>query len=231
MSRASESTRVGVLAASLMVAIAACGKSNQNRTYGASTEASGASTGASSATASTSDTARSSTSSAGDVSASSDIPQMSDSNIVAKLDAGDRGEVELARLMETKATNDSVKAYARKLVTDHSKSEKDLMSLERQVKLAEKPLKSDTTRQATQHQLQRFRSMPKGESLDSAFVQHEIEDHQHDIADAKAMQNQATNDQLRQAIQQELPTLQQHLDMAQRLGRQLASSKSDRTSK
>jgi putative membrane protein len=231
MARASEITRFGILAASLVVVSVACGKGNQNGTSGASTQASGASTGASSATASTSDTARSSTSSAGDVSASSDISQMSDSNIVAKLDASDKGEVELARLIETKATNDSVKAYAKKLVTDHTKSEKDVMNLERQVKLAEKPLKSDTTRQAAQHQLQRFRSMPKGKSLDSAFVQHEIEDHEHDIADAKAMQNQAKNDQLKQAIQQELPTLQQHLEIAQRLSQQLASSKADSTSK
>lgn len=231
MTRGSEITRFGILAASLMVAITACGKGNQNATSGASTQASGASTGATSATASTSDTARSSTSSAGEIAASSDISQMSDSNIVAKLDASDKAEVELARLIEIKATNDSVKAYAKKLVTDHSKSEKDVMSLERQAKLAEKPLKSDTTRQSALHQLQRFRSMPKGKSLDSAFVQHEIEDHQHDIADTKAMQNQAKSDQLKQAIQQELPTLQQHLEIAQRLSQQLASSKSDSTSK
>jgi putative membrane protein len=159
---------------------------------------------------------------------------MSDSNIVAKLDASDKGEVELARLMETKATNDSVKAYARKLVSDHTKSEKDVMHLERQAKLAARPLQSDTTREEATHVLQHFRSMSKGKALDSAFVQNEIQDHEHDIADAKAMQNQAKNDQLKQLIGQTIPTLQQHLEIAQRLSEQLskgASSDSGKTSR
>jgi putative membrane protein len=217
------------MAASLVV-VAACGKGNQNGGAGASTQAAaGASTGASSATASTSDTSRNSSTSAGEVAPSSDISQMSDSNIVAKLDASDKGEVELARLMETKATNDSVKAYAKKLVSDHTKSEKDVMNLERQAKLAEKPLKSDTTREAAAHELQKLRSMPKGKALDSAFVQHEVEDHQHDLADAKAMQNQAKNDQLKNLIGQTIPTLQQHLDIAQRLTQELNSSSSGRS--
>jgi putative membrane protein len=224
MSRAREITRLGVLTACLVV-VAACNKGNQNAGAGASTQATaGASTGASSATASTADTSRNSSTSAGEVAPSSDISQMSDSNIVAKLDASDKGEVELARLMETKATNDSVKAYAKKLVSDHTKSEKEVMNLERQAKLAEKPLKSDTTREAATHELSKLRSMPKGKALDSAFVQHEIEDHQHDIADAKAMQNQAKNDQLKNLIGQTLPTLQEHLKIAQSLSQQLASS-------
>ena len=223
MSRASEITRIALMATTLTCFVIACRKGNQNGS-GASTQAAaaGASTGAS-ATASRADTSHNNATSAGEVSASSDISQMSDSNIVAKLDASDKGEVELARLMETKATNDSVKAYAKKLVTDHSKSEKNVMNLERQAKLAEKPLKSDTTRQAATHELASLRSMKKGKSLDSAFVQHEMEDHQHDIADAKAMQNQAKNDQLKQLIGQTLPTLQDHLSIAQRLTQQLAS--------
>ena len=223
MSRASEITRIALMATTLTCFVIACRKGHQNGS-GASTQAAaaGASTGAS-ATASRADTSHNNATSAGEVSASSDISQMSDSNIVAKLDASDKGEVELARLMETKATNDSVKAYAMKLVTDHSKSEKNVMNLVRQAKLAEKPLKSDTTRQAATHELASLRSMKKGKSLDSAFVQHEMEDHQHDIADAKAMQNQAKNDQLKQLIGQTLPTLQDHLSIAQRLTQQLAS--------
>jgi putative membrane protein len=171
------------------VAALACGKGNQYANAGASTAA-GASVTDSSARSRTPDSSRS-TAAGGEVAPSSEISQMSDSNIVAKLDASDKGEIELARLISTKATNDSVKAYAKQLVTDHTKSEKDVMSLERRAKLAEKPIKSDTTKEATLHALQRFRTMPKGKSLDSAFVQHEIEDHEHDIADTRAMQNQA----------------------------------------
>lgn len=232
MSRARVITRFGVLTATLAVVVTACGKGNENAGAGATSQAAtGATAGASTSTASQTDTSRNMSASGGEVSASADISQMSDSAIAAKLDAGDKGEVELARLMETKATNDSVKAYAKKLVSDHTKSEKDVMNLERQEKLAERPLKSDTTRQAATHELQKLRSMKKGPALDSAFVQHEIEDHQHDIADAKAMQNQAKNDQLKQLIGQTIPILQQHLDIAQRLSQQLGSATSSDSAK
>jgi putative membrane protein len=201
------------------VAALACGKGNQYANAGASGQA-GASATDSSAGSRMADTSRS-TAAGGEVAPSSEISQMSDSNIVAKLDASDKAEVELARLISTKATNDSVKAYAKKLVTDHTKSEKDVMSLERRAKLAEVPIKGDTTKDATLHTLQRFRTMPKGKSFDSAFVQHEVEDHEHDIADAKAMQNQAKNPELKQLIQQTLPTLEEHLTIARRLNQQL----------
>lgn len=232
MSRASEITRFGIMTAALAVAVVACGKGNQNGGAGGTTAAaSGMSTGASTTAATRSDTGKSSSMSAGEVAASSDISQMSDSNIVAKLDASDKGEVEVGRFMETKATNDSVKAYAKKLVTDHTKSEKDVMSLERKEKLAERPLKSDTTRQAASHELQDLRKMSKGKALDSAFVAREVEDHQHDLADAKAMQNQAKNDQLKNLIGQTIPTLQQHLDIAQRLTQQLSNGTSSDSGK
>lgn len=231
--RSQRSMPITMPAVALLLAVGACGSGNNNANSGAggstgaaaagnppAASGAGASTSANAASGRTgSDSSRSSTS-GGDVAASSDISQMSDSNIVAKLDASDKGEVELARLMETKATSDSVKSYARTLVADHTKSEQQVMTLERQLKLAEKPLKSDTTRQAAIHLLTKFRSMPKGAATDSAFVQHEIEDHQHDIADAKAMQTQAKDAQLQQLIQQTIPVLQKHLDLAQRLSQQ-----------
>lgn len=235
MSRAARITPTIISAALLAIA---CGKGNANG--GAGGSAAGGSAAANASTAGTSasgmsrDSSRSASAGSGangasagrDVAASSDISQMSDSNIVAKLDDSDKGEVQLARLIETKATNDSVKAYARQLVTDHTKSEKDLMSLERQQKLVERPAKSDTTRQQNTHVLNEFRKMKKGATLDSAFVQHEIEDHQHDIADARAMANQAKDPQLKQQIQQTLPVLQQHLQIAQRLSQQRGSGTS-----
>jgi putative membrane protein len=133
--------------------------------------------------------------------------------------------------METKATNDSVRSFARTLVTDHTKSEKQVMTLERKLKLAEKPLQSDTTKQAAMHTLEKLRSMKKGPALDSAFVQAELEDHRHDIADARAMANQAKEPQLKQQIEQTIPVLQKHLDIAQRLSQQGFQSTADSSKK
>src|SRR5690242_6971992 len=195
MNRSIAQAKRVVLFSAGMMALAAC-SSRSNRSAGAAGGSTGASAGtaangagmsasartAGAGTAADSSHAGPGSTSGGEVAASSDISQMSDSNIVAKLDASDKGEIELARLMEMRATNDSVKSYARMLVADHTKSEHQLMSLERQRKLAEKPLPGDTTRQEATHTLAKFRGMPKGSSTDTAFVQHEVEDHQHDIA-------------------------------------------------
>lgn len=71
----------------------------------------------------------------------------------------------------------------------------------------------------------RFTSMPKG-AVDSAFLNHEVEDHRQTIADVKAMRQHASNAQLQQAIDQALPILQGHLEKAQQLQQSLASNSS-----
>lgn len=204
-----------------MVVLAGCsGSSNDDASYNHQGSADTAAT-ASTAGASTSATT---TTSAGEVAASPQIANWNDDNIVAKLAMSDRGEVQLGKLAESKATSPAVKSFAKMLVTDHGKGEGEVHSLERKAKLPARTPPDDSTAKENADLMRKFSSMSKGAAWDSAFVQHEIEDHQHDIADAKAMQNQAKDAQLKQLIGKELPQLQKHLDAAQQTMGQIGGS-------
>lgn len=168
----------------------------------------GASTGATTGAASTS---------TGEVAPSAAISSWNDNNIVSKLAESDKGEVELAKLAEKKASIPAVKNYAKMLVADHSKGEGEVRSLESKAKLPAKPASDDTTSKSNQDLMKQFSSMTRGKDWDSTWVKHEYDDHQQDIADTKAMQNQAKDAQLKQLLGNELPVLQKHLDAAQKL--------------
>lgn len=198
---------VTVLLSSLFVA---CAKDSANQTAKASDTTA--------ATATTPQAGASATAAAPHAAvANPAISSWTDSNIVAVLEQGDKNEVQLAKLAESKAIIPGVKEFATMLVTDHSKGEREVRSMEAKTKLKAKPAAGDTTAKTGEDLVKKFTAMPKGKDWDSTFVQHEYEDHQQDIADTKAMQNQAKDPQLKQLLGDELPVLQKHLDAAEKL--------------
>ena len=146
-----------------------------------------------------------------------EISSWNDNIIVARLVAGDKAEVKLGRLAESKAIIPAVKEFARMIVADHSKSEKDVAALQSSAKLSPSTAGKDTGTKAGEDIAQRLTAMPKSTDWDSTFVRHVFEEHQHDIADAKAMQNQAKDAQLKALLGNTLPVLQKHLDSARAL--------------
>ena len=191
--------------------LAACGKGGANRNPNVTDTTAAAAT-----TAQTSATSPSAASHGGVV-ASPAISNWTDNNIVARLEAGDKNEVQLGRLAESRVIIPDVREFAKTLVTDHSNSERDVRSLAARTKLGAKPASDDTTAREGEEVLKEFAAMPKGTDWDSTFVQHEFAEHQQDIADTKAMQNQAKDPQLKQLLGNELPVLQKHLETAERL--------------
>ena len=186
--------------------LAACGKGSESRNSNVTDTTAAAVT-----------TAQTGATSRADVVANPAISKWTDSNIVARLEAGDKTEVQLGQLAESKAIIPGVTDFAKMLVTDHSQSERDVRSRAAMTKLGAKPASDDTTAREGEELLKKFAAMPKGTDWDSTFVQHEFDEHQRDIADTKAMQNQAKDPQLKQLLGNELPVLQKHLDAAQKL--------------
>lgn len=162
--------------------------------------------------------------SAGEVAADPSISGWTDENIVAKLEEGDTKEVELSRQVEPKLTEGDVKEYAHTLVTDHSKSRTDMRAMASREKLVAKQPAGDSSAKELADLKARFQKMPKGAAFDTAFVNGEIQDHRHDIADHRAMQAQAKSQALKDEIGKGLPVLQKHLDRAQELSRKLGGA-------
>lgn len=145
---------------------------------------------------------------------------MTDGNIVAEAMSGDSAEVVIGRYMESNTKNAAVKSYARLLVSDHDDGMKKVTQLESSTSIAPQPPSNDTTAQETAHVLDHLRSL-NGADRDTAFVNHEIEDHQSDIAQAKQMEAAAQNPKVKSMLENELPELQKHLDRGQALAKQL----------
>lgn len=157
--------------------------------------------------------------------AASSSEQPSDANILAKEIGSDSSEVAIAEFAHTKASNAGVKSYAQMLVDDHSKGRREAQSLARTASINPQPPANDTTAQMTTHVLERLRSTPKGVAFDTAFVNHEVEDHQHDIDEAHRMEAAAKDARVRDLVHKSIPELQKHLDRAQQLQQQLGRGK------
>jgi len=147
---------------------------------------------------------------------------LTDANIVAKLGAADSAEVALARLATSKATNAGVKAYARLLVTDHTSHTRALAALEKKASLTPQPPPNDMSAQDEQQTLDRFKALAKGMDFDTAFVNHEVTDHQTVISEVQSLENTAQNADLKALLTKTLPVLQKHLDRAQALQKRLS---------
>ena len=149
--------------------------------------------------------------------AATEPSQYSDANIIAKEIAGDSGEVAIATMARDKATRADVKSYASQLISDHGKGLTEVRSLAKKANITPETAQGDSTAEAAAHAMQRLQGLAKGPAFDTAFVNHEVEDHQQDIKDAHAMSGAAKNAQVKSLVDKSIPELQKHLDRAQKL--------------
>lgn len=159
-----------------------------------------------------------------DSAAKAAAPAMTDANIVAEEHGGDSSEVAVAKYAETHASNPEVKAYARLLVADHSKGDKEVTALAKKLSITPQPAAGDTTSTATANTLTRLGTL-KGFDFDTAFVNHEIADHNADIAAAHSASAAAQAPEVKALVDKSLPELQKHLDRAQALSTKLTAAK------
>lgn len=148
----------------------------------------------------------------------------SDAQILGAQEGADSSEIAVAKLAETQASNAGVKSYAKMLVADHEHALKDTKALEKKANATAQTPPGDTTSAATSHVIDRLKGL-KGMDFDTAFVNHEVDDHKHDIDDTKAMIDATKNTEVKTALQSSLPVLQKHLDRAQSLQKQLDKAK------
>jgi putative membrane protein len=126
---------------------------------------------------------------------------------------GDRSEVTLGNLAVDRGASAGVKDYGRRLAADHGGHLGKVEGLARQLHVVlPGGMKPDA--RATYRSLQRLR----GGAFDRMFAQHMVADHKKDIA---AYEAQARSGDRRTAAfaRETLPTLREHLRIAERLSR------------
>jgi putative membrane protein len=143
--------------------------------------------------------------------ASSDTPITgADSRFATKAAAGGMAEVKLGELAQKNASSPDVKAFGQKMVDDHSKAGDKLKTIASKNNL-NLPSSMDAKDQAVYDRLSKL----QGADFDRAYMQDMVKDHKTDVAEFQKEANSGKNADLKSFASDTLPTLQEHLKMAQ----------------
>lgn len=136
-----------------------------------------------------------------------------------KAGAAGVAEVELGKLGAQKATDPDVKAYAQKMVADHTKANKELMAAAKGKGL-EVPTEPDLMHKGM---MEKFERQAADKDFNHDYMQQMVRDHKQVVElFQSAAQDTTLDPELRALAKKTLPTLEQHLAHAQKLEAQLA---------
>jgi len=123
---------------------------------------------------------------------------------------GSMAEIKLGQLAEEKAAAPDVKNFAKRMVEDHTKASEELKQIAAQEGIN---LPTDISHKdaLTYDRLAKL----SGPQFDREYTQEMVRDHQKDISEFKRAETSVKNPASKEYAQKELPTLQQHLELAQ----------------
>lgn len=135
-----------------------------------------------------------------------------DRKFMDKAAQGGMAEVELGQLAEQNGQSSQVKAFGKRMVDDHSKANDQLKQLAEQKGVA-LPTGLDAKDQATKTELSKLH----GAAFDKAYMKDMVMDHKKDIAEFEHASKTAHDPALKSWAGETLPTLQSHLQEAEKI--------------
>jgi putative membrane protein len=141
-----------------------------------------------------------------------DKKNISDADFAREASAGGLAEVNLGRIGVQRAVNPEVRRFAQRMVDDHSKANQELINLANRKGFT----LARTMDQEHQQLADRLMKM-SGEEFDRTFMKHMLKDHKDAVALFEAKSQNARDPDLKQFATMTLPTLREHLRMAQQL--------------
>jgi putative membrane protein len=142
----------------------------------------------------------------------------SDSEFVANASAGGMAEVKLGQLAEERGSNPAVKSFGEKMVSDHTAAGDQLQVAAHGQGMVVSPDMSADDRAIYQRL-----SALSGPSFDQAYATAMVQDHQHDISDFEKEASTGKNLEIRKFASNTLPTLREHLQLAQDMARSVGA--------
>jgi putative membrane protein len=137
---------------------------------------------------------------------------ITDGQFVAKASSSGSTEVEAAKLALRSSQTNEVKAFAQRMITDHTRANQQLLALagKKQIPV---PKTIDAKCQQALDRLSRL----QGSEFDKAYSEQMVKDHKEAVALFDAESRQSKDAELKGFASQTLPTLKEHLKMAQEL--------------
>jgi putative membrane protein len=133
-----------------------------------------------------------------------------DESFVTKAAHGGVAEVELGRLATEHNSNQKVKDFGRRMVEDHSKANEELKTIASK-KGVTLPSNMDSKSATTKNRLSNL----NGAEFDRAYMRDMVADHKEDVAEFQREADSGTDPDLKAFAARTLPTLKEHLQMAE----------------
>ena len=145
--------------------------------------------------------------------------RVADRKFMTKAAASGMAEVEMGKLAQTKAANEQVKQFGARMEADHSKANAELKSLaaSKNVELPQAPPKKEIA------MMDKLKGM-SGAEFDRAYMSHMVADHKKDVALFEKEASAGKDPQVKAFAGKTLPTLREHLQMAQGLHDSMAGA-------
>jgi len=132
-----------------------------------------------------------------------------DEAFVTQLGHGSNAEVKLSEMALSKSGDPKVREFAQRMVTDHTKINKELTHLGHQLHLRV-PSSPDGAHARAASSMAKLH----GGEFDRAYMAQMVSDHAETISLLQDMSKNAKEPQLRDWASKQIPTIQEHLDMA-----------------
>jgi putative membrane protein len=143
-----------------------------------------------------------------------------DYRYVEKAARGGTEEVELGQIAQQKGVNPSVRSFGERMAADHGKANTELTRLAT-TKGATLPTQLSHHERSTIDDLQKA----SGADFDKTYAKAMVKDHKHDIKEFESMAKNAQDPELKAWAEKTLPTLQEHLRMAEEMEAAVKSEK------
>jgi putative membrane protein len=139
-----------------------------------------------------------------------------DETFMKKAADANMAEIQMGQLAQKNASNDSVKQFGRRMVTDHTKLLDDLKGV-----AATKGVNLPTSLSAKQKATYNRLAAKSGADFDKDYISTMVKDHMEDIAEFRKESDSGADPDVKSLASQALPILQEHLRMAQDCAKQL----------
>ena len=142
--------------------------------------------------------------------ATADSVSSTDRKFMEKAAAGGLAEVQLGQMAAQKASADDVKKFGQRMVDDHGKANDQLKRIATS-KGVNLPTELDGSTRREMDKLSKL----QGAAFDREYMNHMVSDHKKDISEFKSESRKAKDADVKQFATATLPTLEEHLQLAQ----------------
>ena len=144
-----------------------------------------------------------------------------DKAFVEKAAVGGMAEVQMGKMAQQKGSSDQVKQFGGRMVDDHSKANDELKQIASAKGIA-LPTDLDAKHKSKMDKMEKL----SGAQFDRAYMDEMVADHKQDVAEFKKQASSGKDSDLKAFAAKTLPTLEDHLKMAQSTDAAVKGSKS-----